>query len=181
MAEEIRVFGPEAMEQIRTAVRIVLAGKSPGTSTGRERQFNGYWLARAMESQVAGNLATFKVMKLVGTKGSEIVSDVEIDAYVRRGMVFNGMEYVLLAVCYGTDSAYEVVNPSMEFLGVTDASIAKGASGNVTLYTGDGGLEVPGGLTISCLSRFTNIGSGIKVRASWSEWARFWEITSGEC
>lgn len=100
---------------------------------------HSFRLARANEFRTAPSVASFTFLESIGTKGSEADSTyVDVNAYVRRGLVFENAIYILIDICPGTTTIFDVLNPTLHFHGITDASIGYGATGTVSVYHGSG-------------------------------------------
>jgi len=73
-------------------------------------------------------------------------------------------------------------SPMRMFLGKTDASHSKGATGTISIYAGPLGSETDTTADMpDVYNRFANVGSGKWVRCEWNEDANAWELTAAEC
>lgn len=65
------------------------------------------------------------------------------------------------------------------YLGVTDAAIAKGASGTISIYTGTPGSESDSGVNVTAYNRF---GAVAITKYVWVDHNGFgWYLTAAEC
>jgi len=72
--------------------------------------------------------------------------------------------------------------PMLSFIGKTDSSHAKGATGTISIYTGTLGAETDTTVNMTGVyNRFAALSSGKWVRCEWDSWNRGWEIVTGEC
>lgn len=72
--------------------------------------------------------------------------------------------------------------PMLSFIGKTDASHAKGASGTISIYAGTLGSESDTTVNMSSVwNRYANVSSGKWVRCAWDNDAQKWELVSAEC
>jgi hypothetical protein len=128
-----------------------------------------------------GNDVTVAVYS--GTKGSETTTSVNVEAYVRKGMVFNGQ---WVKCQYFDDSQkWEVLDPALAFIGKADFDEdAPNGSLIVSLWTGNLSAETDSGVNVSnVMLRFGDVTEDQFVRCSWQDSGTVsgWEVTNVVC
>jgi hypothetical protein len=75
-----------------------------------------------------------------------------------------------------------VQSPMLSFVGKTDSSHAKSASGTISIYEGTLGSESDTSVNMtSVYNRFLDLDSGAWVRCAWNHTATQWELVAAEC
>jgi len=127
----------------------------------------------------AANSVEFTIY--AGTSGAQSATTQTVSVYVRRGIVFTNTLYDLHRI----DGDWEVGNPSLSFIGKTDAQITKGSGGTVSLWSGNHGSEadVTSVNVSSCFNRFATIATTKFVLCVWKDGTSGsgWEIVAAEC
>ena len=159
--------GFQIMGVISTTDKLVLVTPAPLLS----------FTAECLGFSANGTIATFKPRYGDTTIGSEQPTTFTVDAFVRRGLVFEGFWYELGFISPADDCRYEVRNPTLSWLGYADADIAKNAVGNVSVWTTYGSFNDTGE-TLSVDFKGAGVASGDLVKVDWC--ADTWQ-GGGEC
>ena len=72
-----------------------------------------------------------------------------------------------------------VVRDSYNIIGKTDSSIAKNASGTVSIYSGTAGSETDTAESVTAFNKFANVGSGKWVMCTLI--GSVWYLSAAEC
>jgi len=132
-ARSVRMIEETVRRVLRTAIGAEIGG------AWRSQQSRAFYLAQAQAFGVAGESVKFKLMRPDGDKGEEVLNTGvdEVDAYIRKGLVFEDSLYYLFEICQGEDAALEVLDPELRFRGVTAEDIAEDNVGDVTVTKRD--------------------------------------------
>lgn len=92
---------------------------------------------------------------------------------------------IVSATALGSGATHRVLvvqQPMLHFVGKTDASHAKSATGTVSIWAGTHGSESDTTINMaSVYNRFADLDSGVWVRAEWNEVDEKWDLVAGEC
>jgi hypothetical protein len=170
MADRPTTFNADARRRIANAVRRVErspigAGEDGGADPRHERSF---CLAQNSAHQVAGDSPATTWTIYAGTPGSETATSITsfpTGVYVREGLCFKNTMYRLMEI----NGIHEVMNPSMRFRGVADASIAADATGTVSIYYRSGSTAYTDTtINATCLNDLdATVPSAADVEVSW--------------
>ena len=173
----------------RTAMRIARMLRE---WEGRPKNFNlavqptikqgqrAFWLAQSTSLVKAGATAgtDFKIFSGTTFWSESASSYTGITAYVRRGIVYANVTYILMEI----NGFLEVMNPTLSGIGKTSGAITKGTSGTVKIYAGTTiGSESDTGQTLTAWNRYADAATTKWCRWAWNDDSKAFDLTALEC
>lgn len=174
------VFDESGARRIVNAVRRV-EGMPGGTGIGDAASvYSGttIFLAQTTDLKVAPDNSSNWAVYSGTTFNSETKSSrTGLKGYVRKGIVYPNITYILV----GINGKLEVINPTLQGIGKTNAAHSKGASGTINIYSGTLGSETATGSTLTAWNRFADVATTKWVRWAWNDDSKAFDLVSAEC